>query len=105
MSESFIANCPEATGAMVTTLVTSSGTSQYFEVAGPDLMITVKTAAIYWRWVKASGTVSAATALTQGSWLPIGAVIRVGKPQGATGIAILQDTSAASVFLTAGRGI
>lgn len=105
MSESFIANCPEAAGAMVTTIVTSSGTSQYFEIAGPDVLIAVKTAAIYWRWVKAGGTVSAATAATQGSWLPIGAVIRVGKPQGATGIAILQDTGAASVFLTSGHGI
>ncbi len=104
MSETFIANCPEATGAMVTKIVTSSGTSQYFEIPGTLLLIAVKTAAIYWRWVKAEGTVSAATEATQGSWLPIGAVQKFGKPPDATGIAILQDTSAASVFLTSGRG-
>lgn len=105
MSEAFVANADHGTGAMVTTLLTSSGTSQYVEVGGPDVLIAVKTAAIYWRWVKANGTVSAATGATQGSWLPIGAVIRLGKPLDATGIAILQDGSAATVFLTSGHGL
>ena len=111
--EAFIANCkapmgatgPTGLPAMQTTLVTSSGSSQFTRVDGPDVLIAVRTNAIYWRWCKATDTVSAATAATQGSWLPSGTIVRLGKPVEADGIAILQDTAAAQVFITTGRGI
>ena len=105
MSDAFIANCGYGGGEMYTKLVTSSGTSQAIQIDGPDLMITVKTAAIYWRWGQVDDTVSVATAATQGSWLPINAVVRLGKPNNATHIHIIQDTSAATVHLTSGYGI
>lgn len=103
--EAFIANVKPGDGVMTTLLVTSSGTSQFIYLDGPDVLITVKTAAIYWRWCNPADTVSAATAATQGSWLPIGAVVRLGRPMDCKGIAILQDTSAATVFLTSGHGL
>lgn len=105
--EAFIANSPHDTGFSVTTLITSSGTATFYPVNGIACKLAVRTAAVYYQWGKKSSTAitAAGTAATQADWLPQNAVVRLGRPQDCDGIWILQDTSAAQVFLTVGRGI
>lgn len=72
---------------------------------GPDLLISVRTNGVYYRFGDASTDVTASgTAATQGAWLPSGAVVTLKKPLGATQFCTLQDTGAAQVFIQAGDG-
>lgn len=105
--EAFIAKADHGTGFSKTTLITSSGTATFYQVDGPDAKISVRTAAVYFAWGKASNTAPTAsgTAATQMDWLPQNAVVRLGKPADCDGIWILQDTGAAQVYITPGRGI
>lgn len=104
--EAFI-SAPDSTGFVLTTLITSSGTATFYPFNGPDVKIAVRTAAVYYAWGKRGNTAPTASgaATTQMDWLPQNAVVRLGKPSEADGIWILQDTGAAQVFITPGRGI
>ncbi len=104
--EAFIAKADHGTGFSKTTLITSSGTATFYPVDGPDMKIAVRTAAVYYAWGKAANTAITAsgTPATQADWLPQNFVGRLGKPGDADGIWILQDTGAAQVFVTSGRG-
>ena len=105
--EAFIANAPHGTGFSVTTLITSSATATFYPVSGIAVKLAVRSNAVYYQWGKSSSTAITAsgTAATQADWLPQNSVVRLGRPQDCDGIWILQDTGAAQVFLTTGRGI
>jgi hypothetical protein len=105
MMEAFI-SAPDSTGFVLTQLITSSGTATFYPVAGPDVKISVRSAAVYYAWGKKGNTTPTnGTAATQMDWLPQNAVVRLGKPSESDGIWILQDTGAAQVYMTPGRGI
>lgn len=107
--EAFIATPANPTardGFAKTILVTSSGTASFTAIPSPDVMISVRSNPVYFQWGKANNAaITTATAATQGNWLPQNVLTRIGKPQDSDGIWILQDTGAAQVFLTPGRGI
>jgi hypothetical protein len=98
------ANGPKETLAL---LITTTGSSVAHDISnlGPDLKISARSNALYFRFGNASTTVTASTAATQGDWLPSGAIIRIKKPVGASHIIVLQDTGAAQVFIQGGDGI
>ncbi len=104
--EAFI-SAPDSTGFVLTTLITSTGTAVFYPLPGPDVKISVRSAAVYFAWGKKGNTAPTAsgTAATQMDWLPQNAVVRLGKPSEADGIWILQDTGAAQIYVTPGRGI
>jgi hypothetical protein len=102
--------CPQYSQANkeITPILITTSTTAVVDITGlgPDLMISVRSNPMYFRFGNASTTVTASgTAGTQGMWLPTNSVIRIKKPQGATHIATLQDTGAAQVFIQPGDGI
>lgn len=105
--EAFIANSPHGTGFSVTTLITSSGTATFYPVAGNAVKLSVRSAAVYYQWGKSSSApiTASGTVATQTDWIPQNAVLRLGRPLDCDGIWILQDTGAAQIFMTTGRGI
>ncbi len=106
MTEAFVTNMDRTVMFGKTILMTSSGTATFQPLDGPDVKIAVRTNPVYYQWgVKGNVTPTVATAATQCDWLPQNAVVRLGKPLDASGIWILQDTAAATVFLTTGHGI
>lgn len=104
--EAFI-SAPDSTGFVLTQLITSSGTATFYPVSGPDVKISVRSAAVYYAWGRKGNTTptGSGAATTQMDWLPQNAVVRLGKPSESDGLWILQDTGAAQVYLTPGRGI
>ncbi len=106
MSEAFISDMDRTKNFGRTLLFTSSGTATYYELGCTAAKISVRGAAVYYQWgVPQNATPTIATAATQMDWIPQNGVVRVSRPQEATGIWILQDTGAAGVFVTPGRGI
>lgn len=105
--EAFVGNANYGTGFPTTILITSSGTATFYAVGGKTLKISVRSNPVYYQWGKKDNTTPTAsgTAATQMDWLPQNAVVRMGKPDSADGIWILQDTGAAQVFVADGQGI
>ncbi len=95
-----------ADGKTTTLLITSTASSVATAVPfRGDVMISVRGAAVYCRWGRSDTEVSAATAATQGFWLPQNSLLRTHIPEDSTHLAVLQDTGAATIYLTPGSGI
>ena len=86
--------------------ITSSGSAVAYSIPyGNNLMISVKTTAVFVRWGNSATTVTDGTAASQGMWWPSGALFRITKPPEATHLIVLQDGSAGIIFISPGNGV
>lgn len=82
--------------------LTTSGTTQLISMIGGNVVIIATfTTACYIRFGNDATTVTTAN----GFHVPAGAVIRMCVPQGASRLAVIQDTSAGAVSILLGSGI
>jgi len=105
--DAFQAITPYQIDYAITQLITSTATATYYDVNESTMKMAVRGNPVYYQWgIKQSTTPTASgAAATQMDWAPQDSSQRLAKPEKCTGIWILQDGGAATVFITPGHGI